>query len=498
MAGRPGCNLPINGHPEIEETDKRASPEPCRVLQRNRRAGAAFGRHSTIPAMRTLLPVLALALAACDGGAAREPEDTWTVVSRRILEPTCAGACHAAGTSMAAQSGLVLTPDVAYEQLVGVQPTNPAARAAGLLRVHGTPGVDLHDHFLWEKVNAPESEHLLDEHPGYGAPMPLGGEALTYGELAFLRSWLVAGAPRTGIVADEVLLADTARWRPGAFEPLQDLASADGWSIRLGPFPVAPRFEREFFHYLERPDADERLVNRMEITMRTGSHHFILYGFPAGTPASALPQPGAYRDLRLPNGSLDLGVMREMASHVFYGGTQWPRMDYRFPEGTALRLPPGMGFDLNSHYVNRGEAPATGEVHVNLHWAEPGAVRHVAEVLNLNNLDLTLPPNRETTISRAFTFTERRHVFQLFSHAHKRMRRFDVFVVGGSRDGERIYRATDWEHPPILELDPPLVLEPGQGLRLEATYFNETNRTIRFGFSSEDEMMIVFGYYHTD
>lgn len=32
MAGRPGCNLPINGHPEIEETDKRASPEPCRVL----------------------------------------------------------------------------------------------------------------------------------------------------------------------------------------------------------------------------------------------------------------------------------------------------------------------------------------------------------------------------------------------------------------------------------------------------------------------------------
>ena len=78
------------------------------------------------------------------------------------------------------------------------------------------------------------------------------------------------------------------------------------------------------------------------------------------------------------------------------------------------------------------------------------------------------------------------------------MTRFDVYISGGARDGERVYRATDWAHPPILEIDPPLTLEPGQGLRLEATYFNESAQTIRFGFRSEDEMMIVFGYYFTD
>ena len=61
-----------------------------------------------------------------------------------------------------------------------------------------------------------------------------------------------------------------------------------------------------------------------------------------------------------------------------------------------------------------------------------------------------------------------------------------------------VYIAYDWEHPPILELDPPLILEPGQGLRLEATYNNTTNRTLRFGLLSVDEMMILFGAYYVD
>ena len=61
-----------------------------------------------------------------------------------------------------------------------------------------------------------------------------------------------------------------------------------------------------------------------------------------------------------------------------------------------------------------------------------------------------------------------------------------------------MYIAYDWEHPPILELDPPLTLEPGQGLRLEATYDNNTTRTLRFGLLSVDEMMILFGAYYVD
>ena len=84
------------------------------------------------------------------------------------------------------------------------------------------------------------------------------------------------------------------------------------------------------------------------------------------------------------------------------------------------------------------------------------------------------------------------------SHAHEQMVEFRVEIMGGERDGELVYIAYDWEHPPILELDPPLVMEPGQGFKVEATYDNWTGRELNFGFLSEDEMMILYGFFYTD
>jgi hypothetical protein len=78
------------------------------------------------------------------------------------------------------------------------------------------------------------------------------------------------------------------------------------------------------------------------------------------------------------------------------------------------------------------------------------------------------------------------------------MLEFAVEIVGGDRDGELIYFAYDWEHPPILDLDPPITLEAGEGLKLIATYYNWTNETLTFGLLSVDEMMILFGYFYTD
>ena len=56
-----------------------------------------------------------------------------------------------------------------------------------------------------------------------------------------------------------------------------------------------------------------------------------------------------------------------------------------------------------------------------------------------------------------------------------------------------IYTALDYEHPPILQLDPPLVLDVGQSLISRATYYNDTDNWVNFGLLSTDEMMIVFG-----
>ncbi len=422
---------------------------------------------------------------------------TWEVIQQEILTPTCVE-CHQVGSNFAAQSDLLLTEDVAYGQLVNAVPNNASARGDGLLRV-GTDGLaSLETSFLWEKINAEEREHFYSDHPHYGALMPLGKPYLTNGQLAFIKEWILGGAPEEGVVAkaEESLLEDTTRYEPPEFVELEP--PEQGIQFHLGPFDVPPNFEREFYYFQPMDTTGDLYLERAEIIMRPGSHHFIAYSFSEEVPSWANLTAETYRDIRNLDGSYISGNLTATLWHSFGFGTQWPYLNYQFPPGVALRIDADLGLDLNSHYINRTDSASVGEVYVNMHLAKPDEIDHAAEVLSLNNFDLELPPNKITTLERTFLFPEDVSVFQLMSHAHEHMLEFRVEMVGGELDGELIYIAYDWEHPPILELNPTLTLEAGQGLRLQATYNNNTNSTINFGFLSSDEMMILFGAYYVD
>lgn len=134
----------------------------------------------------------AVAAAVLMGGCAGDGTDltdasggTFAELQARVFDTRCAlGPCH---SSAAAAGGLVLESAFAYDELVGITPSNDAARAAGLLRV--APG-EPERSFLWRKLTNPG--------PGEGSRMPLGGEPLPEAELEEIRVWILAGAPRTG------------------------------------------------------------------------------------------------------------------------------------------------------------------------------------------------------------------------------------------------------------------------------------------------------------
>ena len=427
----------------------------------------------------------------------QEPEvtSTWDVIQTVILDKNCVE-CHVAGASFATQSDLVLTSNVAYSQLVNRTPNNPTARADGLTLV-GTEGLaSAGKSFLWEKINAPNQAHYFDDHPGYGALMPLGKPPLTNGELEFVLQWILAGAPSSGNVVDLGLLDDTERYEAPEFEPLP--VPTSGVQFHLGPWDVAPNFEREFFYYEPLNNDQPLFVNRVDMAMRPGSHHLILYDLSDNIPEILVPEPQVFREIRDANGNYIPSTLM-ITSHLnFVTGTQWPRMTYHYPPGVAMRIPAAAGCDINAHYVNRSSEIIQGEIYANLHTVDSSQVEHVAERLFMNNVDINLPPNATTTLNKTFVVDKKVQIFQLFSHAHEHMTEFRVFIDGGPRDGELVYIAYDWEHPPILELNPTLTLEAGQGLRLQATYNNDTNSTINFGFLSSDEMMILFGAYYVD
>lgn len=460
---------------------------------------AAHAQQSGVEHSRVAVFILGamLALAACGDGDKKPVQsvvrDSWQIIQEDIFAANCVS-CHRAGTAFARQSNLELTPDIAYEQLLNATPHNSAAQQDGLVLLsdEGLPG--LYKSYLWEKIYAQDQAHFYADHPQYGALMPLGGQVLTNGQLAFVRQWIEAGAPERGAVADPALLADQTRYQVPVFAAPD--APANGIQLHLGPFDVAPHFEREFFYAEELGNAEDIFVKGFDVTMRGGSHHLLIYTFHPTTPNERVPQAQQFRELRDANGNYVLDTVASMLFHMPIIGSQFPFMSYHFPPGVALRLPAGTLLDLNSHYVNRTDENAIGEVYANLHLVAENEIEHEAQILFLNHLDLRLPAGKTTTIEREFRFAEDRHIMQLMSHAHEHMTEFRVEVIGGQRDGELIYIAYDWEHPPILELNPPLALGAGQGLRLIATYDNWTDRELNFGFLSEDEMMILYGFYY--
>jgi len=440
--------------------------------------------------------------------AGEENRYTWEIVRDDIIVPRCAS-CHTAGSFFAEQSGLVLTSDVAYEEIINTPPTNNAALNDGLVQLSnegGMLGVQLS--YFWEKINIRDEEHYLGDHPYYGELMPLGGPFLTNGQLSFIEEWILAGAPQSGEVADPALLADTTIYSTPIFEILEE--PEFGLQLHMGPFEVPPGGDMELLSY-ENPDYTEDVfINRVKISMRPGSHHFILYTFTDDIPFYFIPEEGELRPFYDENGDVIYGNLLAMQFHKFVTGTQWPTMDYHFPEGVALRFPHEFGFDMNTHYLNYTDEPLTGEIYTNLYFAEPSEIEHVAEILMLNNQNFNLPPNEITTVERIYTFSQIRNshdipndineikVFQLFSHAHQHMIRFDIEVGYADGTSELIYTALDWEHPPILQLQNPLILTPGMGLKITATYDNWTDDYLQFGLLSTDEMMILFGYFYTD
>ena len=227
-----------------------------------------------------LLCCFVTVLASCDDDTNSDQNvdgitGSFDIIQTKMFEPNCVS-CHAAGTSFAKQSDLILTKDVAYAQLVNRSTANLAAKKDELELV-GTLGLEsLAKSFLWEKINVLDHEHFYSDHPEYGALMPLGLPSLTNGELEYIRQWIVKGAPEEGFVADETLLDDETRFNlvDDNFRVL-DLP-AQGAQMHLGPFEVIPNHERELFEYQYVNNTEDIYVNQIEVSMRTGSHHFLL------------------------------------------------------------------------------------------------------------------------------------------------------------------------------------------------------------------------------
>ncbi|MBC7758705.1 MAG: hypothetical protein H7069_07620 [Phormidesmis sp. FL-bin-119] len=429
---------------------------------------------------------LSLTLESCKkkSGNDSSPKDTWAIIQSNILTPSCAtSGCHSStGDALFSQHGLLLTPAVAYENLINVGSKNAAAKAAGMLRVK--PG-DFMTSLLYQKTDCQITTQ-------YGAVMPLGGPNLTVGQIEFIKQWIIKGAPKTGNVVDETILNNNAICKQ-TFVAMRAPAASEGFQLALNPISISSNTEREVFINRVTPNTTTVYVNKFVTQGRPNSHHFVLYGFQN---LSALPPQNTLRDLYNADGSINITTFAQMQNHLFLSGGTDVNTSYTFPAGVAVKISANTQLDLNAHYFNKQSTSLIGDNYVNMYTVPQSSVVKEAQSINFANYNFSIPANTRKTITSDYVFNKAVTVLTLTSHFHKMGEKFQIKILGGTRNGEVVYENTDWEHPLVLNLATLIQLKSGEGLTSVVTYNNTTSKIINFGLTSEDEMNIIFGYYY--
>ena len=427
-------------------------------------------------------------------------------IQEYIFDKSCANSlCHAAPTNSA---NLSLAYSLSYQDLVGVVPQNPAAATAGMKLVDpGNPD----NSFLLTKLIGPG--------PDQGARMPFGGGMIHDGKIDAIRTWIEAGAPKTGKIAgigDLGVLRDP----DDRFEAPAPPAPGEGYQLYLPKFKIEPGTEREVYYTTQIKDENgnpvegDIFINRVEIFYPAGSHHFIIYRLTEEGLAKGVQERGIvpginvnpedeFRELD-PDDPQVLGNFG--VDRLFVVGTQTDETMYEFPEGVGLRLPGDTVYDLNSHYINLlGDETLLGETYVNIYTIPEEEVKYEAVEIFVSNRSINVPP-RTTRVAKLTWYVEdeleRRghdpgteiYVFLLTSHMHRHGELFEIFQKSS---GDLLHRSIAYDDAPIDLFNPVLRLGADDAISFQCTHNNyDTNEPLIFGLTSEDEMCIIFGYYY--
>jgi hypothetical protein len=177
------------------------------------------------------LACLAIIIGSCEKKETTEAtgKPSYEIIQEQILNTSCAiGGCHASTSDASfAQHGLVLTPGKSYANLVGVTPKNSAAASMGMKLVKPN---DLNNSFLAHKIACEAGHHSTNAN--FGSNMPLGGNFLTKGQVAFINEWISKGASATDASVNESLLKDTSVCQP-SITPLAPPPSGSGFQLKI-------------------------------------------------------------------------------------------------------------------------------------------------------------------------------------------------------------------------------------------------------------------------
>jgi len=395
---------------------------------------------------------------------------TWEAVRRSIFTAhrCTASNCHG---SMAPAGGLDLTGDQAYDHLVFQNAQ--ASLAKPMSRVF--PGEERLS-FLYLKLAAASDPSVLP--PGGGAPMPTGSAALSADELAGLRLWIRAGAPREGVVAGTQDLLDCSQPaqgtpnkspRPPAPEP------SKGFQLRSGPWDLGPGGENEvcFGTYYDLTDVAPEWArtpctiggvkqtcvayDHRQLVQDAQSHHSILRIYGGSTPPTD-PTFGKWRcagtgdqvgvacnpmSLGVPASAgggdcganavcqteptksflcIGWGPSDRTGASVLAGGSQAPVSTSEYPEGVYAVIPIKGVVTWDSHGFNLTNEATSIEQYLSFQYAMKEDQRsEMVQIFDASRVfSMSIPAYQQLEMCNTYVLPQYARLHELSSHVHKR------------------------------------------------------------------------------
>ena len=291
--------------------------------------------------------------------------------------------------------------------------------------------------------------------------------------------------------------------------PLLD-PPANGVQINFGPFAV-PNYDQspndpgvvkgevQLCRTLKLPNDQPLAVNRINVAMNQGSHHFIIFRSTTDFPDEIFPCWGTV--------NFDDWEFVEDVNRT--GGNDWT-----LSPGQAFVFQPHQQIMIQAHFVNASQvkAPLGGMVTTNLYATDLATVEHQLHGLFTVNTAISIPPGgMYTTPMRKCTFSNTAYVTSMTGHFHQRGTLFDVheFHKGAmiktglympDLDEGQIYQSTNWDSPPFKIFDPPLqIAADHQGVMFQCSYQNDSDMTVGWGghADSQEHCNLFLQYYDT-
>jgi hypothetical protein len=294
----------------------------------------------------------------------------------------------------------------------------------------------------------------------------------------------------------------------GACSPPAASKSADQkLVIPFGPFDVAPGKEVQLCRTMKLDNTDPVAINRLNVSMSTGSHHFIL--FRARTPDIVYP------DQIFPCfGTVNFDEWDFMMDVNKKGGYDW-----QLEPGQAFVMGPHQQIMVQSHYVNATsvQTPEGGMTNLEMTLTPLAEVKHELKGMFTVNTRINIPPHAaEYTTTKSCSPSHPISIVAMTGHFHARGTRFGVDLmdlgdpvlrdtIDPDRVQETMYESLSWDSPLFAIFPTPkrVISDGVNSLRFSCTFSNDDPTSITYdswiGFGghadTQEHCNLFFQYY---